>query len=749
MSSSETQTGTRPGGEPAVSHTSEDGRREPVRDHLREVAEMAAAFAEPFGAAGWAYAAGMAHDIGKYSEAFQDHILRDGPKVDHSTAGALLMADDIHLPLLAYCVAGHHAGLPDGGTPVDDSVTLCGRLQKARSGGIPDCGRYQDEIAIKPPEPPELLHHPPASREDQAFSLAFLVRMVFSCLVDADFLCTERFMSGGSRPALLSDSLPALRDRLEERLARFYPPRTDLNRRRCGVLDDCLRTARDSTGIYTLTAPTGSGKTYALMRFALQHACDHGMARVICAEPYTSIIEQNAQVYRDVLGDENVLEHQANFDFDASELVVDGIGARLRLASENWDAPVIVTTNVQLFESLFANRTSRCRKLHNIANSVIVLDEAQMIPTQFLAPCVKALAELVENYGCTVVLSSATQPALERFFKDDGHAVTEIVSDLDSLFDDLKRVTYRSLGPVEDEELAGRLAAHEQALCIVNSRRQARALFDLLQPRVDSSTLFHLTTLMYPAHRQEALSQIRGRLAAGRPCVVVATSLVEAGVDLDFPTVYRAVAGVDSMVQAAGRCNRENRRVASDSVVYLFENATRYGLPAEVRQRAAVARVVLPGLEARDADVSATDALDTVASFFSNLYTVKGSEGLDRERIVPVLSDWLRPGFPCIDFADVAWRFKLIEDGSFPVIVPVDEVARDVQLLELGIASRASMRRISRYTVSLYEHDIRALADSGAIRAVAQGTYVLDDLRRYRSETGLDTTVAGGEALFW
>ena len=732
-------------------HVSEDGERyEFVRDHLTEVAEMASKFADSFDAADWAYAIGLSHDIGKYSQRFQDRILHDGPKVDHSTAGALVMNDEMHLRPLAYCIAGHHGGLPDAGSRLDDGTTLFGRLEKARKGAIPDFGAYSEEIDLRTPGAPSVLTDRSLSGDpaEQSYAIQFLIRMVFSCLVDADFLCTERFMQGEARDNLRYDDLETLRDRLERLLDGFRPAKTRLGELRCSVSDDCLKAARGLKGLYSLTAPTGSGKTYSLLRFALQHACLHDMSRVICVEPYTSIIEQNAQVYRDTLGDENVLEHHSGFDFDSSELSADGLGERLRLAAENWDAPVIVTTNVQLFESLHSNKTSRCRKLHNIANSVIVLDEAQMIPTGFLAPCVKALAELVKHYGCTVLLSSATQPALEEFFEKEGLDCAEIISDTEELFSELRRVTYCSLGSVSDEGLADRLAGDYQALCIVNSRKQARTLYEAVSDRVaDVSAVYHLTTLMYPEHRARVLAEIRECVRDGKPCIVVATSLVEAGVDLDFPVVYRAVAGVDSMVQAAGRCNREGKRPVEESVVYLFESSETYGLPREVSQRVEVSRLALPGLGVEGGDISGVDSLGIVSSFFKLLYGAKGDGELDRRDIVKALSDCGRSF--AFDFATVARSFSLIEDGSFPVIIPTGDIADDVAQLEQGIAYRSQMRRISRRSVGLYKHDIETMRSEGAIHEVFEGLYLLDDESRYNKATGLDIAPNAGEAFFW
>ena len=472
------------------------------------------------------------------------------------------------------------------------------------------------------------------------------------------------------------------------------------------------------------------------------------MLRVICAEPYTSIIEQNAQVYRDVLGSENVLEHHSGFDFDSSELSGDGLGERLKLASENWDAPVVVTTNIQLFESLYASKTSRCRKLHNIANSVIVLDEAQMIPAGFLIPCVKALAELVKHYGCTVLLSSATQPALEKYFESEGLGCTEIIPDTDSLFSELQRVSYYSLGPVADDELADLLVEHRQALCIVNNRKQARVLYEAVRERIDERlVVYHLTTLMYPEHRVHTLATISRLVADDKPCIVVATSLVEAGVDLDFPVVYRAVAGVDSMVQAAGRCNREGRRSVEESIVFLFENSDPYVLPQEIKQRASVSQLVLPELDYEDGDISDMESLNIVESFFRLLYDVKGERDLDCRNIVKDLSN-CGTAF-AFDFASVAKNFNLIEDGSFPVIIPTKDIASEIAQLEQGVAYRTQMRRISRYSVNLYGSDIEAMRSEGAIHEVTEGIYLLDDESRYSEETGLDIASETGDAFFW
>lgn len=730
-----------------VAHVSEDGTRfESVEEHLKAVSEMAARFAEPLGASSWARVVGLAHDAGKYSDAFQRRILRNGPKVDHSTAGAFEL-ESVAAGMLSYCVAGHHGGLPNGGTQIDDGGSLLGRLKTAECGGIPDYSAFRSDVVLPEVDPP-VFKTAPRTNEDSAFSLSMLTRMVFSCLVDADFLCTEAFMTGKSRERVQADPLPELRDRIEKHLEGFYPPKGLVNEARCGMLDDCLAASRKKPGVFSLTAPTGSGKTFGLLRFALNHACEQQprMQRIICAIPYTSIIEQNAAVYREVLGENNVLEHHSSFDYGDSEDPNSPFN-RMKLAAENWDVPVVVTTNVQFFESLFASKTSRCRKLHNIANSVILLDEAQMIPTKFLRPCVKSLAELVKNYGCSVVLCTATQPCLEGYFRNEGLIVEEISGNPRDLSKSLKRVTYRSDGKLDDEQIANALLEYDQALCIVNSRKQARCLFDRLKDSGCDDGVYHLTTMMHSAHRKRVLASITERLQRGERCIVVATCLVEAGVDLDFPVVYRAVAGVDSLVQAAGRCNREGKRAAQDSEVHLFVPTDPYSIPADVGQRAQVAQSVLPGL--LEASVEPLDVESQVPAYFERLYLAKGESQLDEKKIVQRMSqNSPQKGIAIFPFEDVGRDFKLIEEGSTPLVIPCEENEDALERARDGVLSRGDWRTLSRYSVSLYTSDIRALDDAGAIESLTSDIYVLLDGAFYSDDVGLDIVRAGGDALF-
>lgn len=741
-----------------LAHISDDGsRRERVLTHIQEVAEMAASFAGVFGGEQWAYAAGLAHDIGKYSLSFQRRLLEGGSKCDHSTAGAYELARQQFGWMLSYCVAGHHGGLPNCGTPLDDGMTLAGRIAKAERGELPDYSFFRSELELRVPIEPPMPGMEAMNPDDMAYAMAFRIRMLFSCLVDADYLCTERFILGQSRSLSSYDGLDVLLRKLEKKIKSFYPPSGELNKMRCRLLERCAEVSSYKPGVYSLTVPTGGGKTLASMRFALGHACKHGMRRIIYAAPYTSIIEQNADVYRDLFGHSNVLEHHADFDFDS----LDGDARHLRLAAENWDAPLVVTTNVQLLESLHSNKTSRCRKLHNIAGSVIILDEAQMIPTDYLKPCIRALGELVKNYGCTVVLCTATQPALDCFFNQMGIAVKEIALDVEDLFNRLRRVSYIGLGVVDDGNIAKRIMENNQVLCIVNNRKHAKVLYTMVQEHGGEGGVYHLSTLMHPAHRREKLKEIRSRLKDGEPCLVISTSLVEAGVDLDFPVVFRAITGLDSMVQAAGRCNREARMNYEQAAVYLFESRSPYALPLETKHRIGVVGSTEPELF-QEGELGDIGAPNRVRAFFNALYAVKelgsGSmacSGLDRKGIVskfslPAVCTLIKgaPKALSFPFKDTAEQFKLIADGSYSVVIPHFDIEDDLRALEDGVMARANMRRLSLYAVSVYERDLKALYASGLISRIADDLFLLLDESAYSNETGLNLGAKGGKALY-
>lgn len=695
---------------------------QPLQSHLQAVGRIAAASATTFGAGELARAAGLLHDLGKYSTEFQRRIAGDFGRVDHSTWGAR-MACAQYGPLgmlLAYGIAGHHAGLANG-KDAGERTALHDRLNAELPALLP---AWEAEIALPEKNALQLPGGFKPAKECLQFQQAFLARMIFSTLVDADFLDTEAYYEKLERRASgrtgQPPTLKALREELDKYLAAFRSD-SGVNRIRAEILTAVRRNASATPGLFSLTVPTGGGKTLASLAFALDHAIAHGLRRIIYVIPFTSIVEQNAQVFRKALGplgEAAVLEHHSAFveSRPARDTPDEYQSAKkLRLAMENWDAPIIVTTAVQFFESLFAARPSACRKLHNIAGSVVILDEAQTLPLKLLKPTVTAIGELARNYSTSVVLCTATQPALQASddFKGGFAQVRELAPEPEQLYQRLKRVTVRHAGQWSDEQLTEQLRAREQVLCIVNNRRHARALYEAI---ADQPSARHLTTLMCAKHRSETLAEIRERLREGDPCRLVATSLIEAGVDVDFPTVLRAEAGLDSIAQAAGRCNREGRRSAADSEVLVFATAGEdWAPPPELKQFAQVFRET----QRQHADDPLT--LAAIHHYFRQLYWQKGDLELDAHNLLGLLRGSSLDSLP---FETLADKYRVIESAQMPVIIPYDSAARKaLTALEHAEGSVGIARQLQPYLVQLPRQGYEALRHAGAIQPVAPQRY--------------------------
>lgn len=694
----------------------------------------------------WGELLGRWHDLGKYSEAFQNYIKAANAvetdshrgeikgRVDHSTAAAKLAVEKFGLPgrLLSYCFAGHHAGLADW----DDGQSQSGLKQRLEKQ-IPDWSAGSPAVLIEKSFPgmPNINIPKPDNASHAAFRVSFWLRLVFSTLVDADFLATEAFMSPDRkawRPQK-AVALAALNHVVDAKLADLARKAADthVNRIRKQVSTDCLAKASLAPGFFSMDVPTGGGKTLASLRFALNHAIQYDLQRIIFAVPFTSIIEQNAKVYRELFAEfdeDTVLEHHSNLDPE-NETTTN------RLQAENWDAPLVVTTNVQFFESLFASRTSRCRKLHRIAKSVIVLDEAQALPIELLQPTLLALRELVDTFGCSVVLCSATQPALgwRDNFPIGIKNVRPIIEDSAKLHQSLKRTEVRVAGKISDEELASELKGCSQVLCIVNTRNHAAEIFERFQQNGDSGC-FHLSTRMCAAHRMEQLDEIRRRLKACEPCRVVSTQLIEAGVDVDFPVVYRASCGLDSLAQAAGRCNREGLLESGEVIFFEAENPPPIGF---LRQSADSGSELIEDFKG---DLLSSAAIEA----YFELHYWKKSEAWDKQEVLKAIGN--QPDKLQFNFRQVASRYRFIRDETQAVIVGYGEEGQ--QLLDklrqpIEFVRRDTWRRLQRYTVQLRQRELSILQAAGAIETIHE-RFVLAHLHLYDNAIGLTLSQADG-----
>lgn len=728
-------------------HSSADptrGNWQPLRVHLAGTAAAAARAGARIGIADLAGLAGWLHDLGKYDPNFQRRLDGATERVEHAIAGAshvlMQMRFSAHFrELVAHAIAGHHGGLPDRSGA---GATLDNRVEAFAPSVLDPVWTSE----IQPEPPTALFSFGRVCGAPRGLRFGLLGRMIFSCLVDADYRDTEAYYDGldGRRRDRSQPALAELLDGFLDAFDAYVAQLTEKKRAagkfgavdalRAEILSAVLSRAGDPSGLFSLTVPTGGGKTLASLGFALRHAREHALDRIIYVCPYTSIIDQTADVFRKVLGDAAVLEHHSAID-DAREAA----GAeKLRLAMEDWSAPVIVTTSVQFFESLFADRPSACRKLHNVARSVVILDEAQTLPRPLFAPAVATLEALAADWGCSLVLCTATQPALVRSAETATHpaalplAGRELAPDPAGLAARLKRVRLVFAGPMTDDDLVAALADEPQALAIVNSRGHALALYRAAEA-AGLDGLVHLTTRQCAVDRRILLAAIRARLKAGEPCRVIATSLVEAGVDLDFPRVWRAAAGLDQIAQAAGRCNREGRRPVETSIVTVFEPDGHPG-PKELKDLHAAAQRAIRRIGGAADDLFAPEAM---TAYFREVYWHLG-DGLDRHRIAfgtlieqgPKAGQRNNDSLFAVDsrqtnlaFRTVAEKFRMIESGMEPVIVPIDETSRKLveDLAVSAIPSGALARRLQGYTVQVPPNARRLLTQRGHVAFAATG----------------------------
>jgi CRISPR-associated endonuclease/helicase Cas3 len=694
-----------------------------LQEHLQDVANLAKTYAAKFGASDLGYYAGLWHDLGKYNPDFQKYLelceaasrsdaREPRERVPHAIYGAKLAAQEF-APLAAL-IYGHHAGLPAWGQ-------LENRLAEL------DPAKYQLVIQQAALEGLNMEIAPTATQQlmslyQDELSYELLLRLLFSTLVDADYLDTEEHFNpevaeqrqlSRNSVASLWLQLQAAQNHLIEQASKIKTP---INQVRTEVYQACLDAAQLEPGIFRLAVPTGGGKTRSGLAFALAHAVQHGLDRVIIAVPYTSIIEQTVGVYREIFGEDAVLEHHSAVRPDqGNEEDARSRQAQARLATQNWDAPLIVTTTVQLFESLFANRTSRCRKLHNIVKSVIILDEVQTLPVRLLEPILSVLKELCRQYQVSVVLCTATQPALEgetpylRGFAAGSVRDIVPIAQAKAHFRTLCRVQYSV--PAEEwtwtdvaQNVQTHAQSHNQALVILNTRKDALVVLDeLALPETDY--IFHLSTLLCGQHRREVLQEVRDRLTHNQPCLLISTQVVEAGVDLDFPVVYRAMGPLDRIVQAAGRCNREGRRPEPGQVIVFRPQAGKVP-PGEYRKAFEETAILLnrEGLDWNDPAIFAT--------YFRSLY-----QGLDPDQ--ENIQDYRKN----LNYPKVAEKFRMINDDTTAVVIEYDDRARDlVQRIKRYGLRPGNFKALQPYLVNLRSREFQETEELR--EAIAPGVWL-------------------------
>lgn len=693
--------------------------------HSHGVALLAKEFAESFDMGNFGYAMGMLHDLGKEKHEFQEYI-QDVNGIEghskwshegksHAYVGGLVAKRilGVFYPLIGNPIMGHHRGLYDY---LD--------LEEIEKNPMPSdvAVPSKDDLPLSFPSwfSPSIL---------QPKDFHHIERMLFSCLVDADYLDTERFMLPEEFSLRRNKkSLAELLPRLNVYLASFGEPKTEVNKIRSEVQQICLEKANGSPGFYSLTVPTGGGKTLSSLVWAMNHAVWHGKKRIIIAIPYTSIIVQTAAILRNIFGEENVLEHHSNVVDDAKD---EESSRRLKLATENWDYPIIVTTNVQLFESMMANRSSECRKLHNITNSVLILDEVQTLPTDFLQPIVDTLDTYQRLFGTSVLFTTASQPVLEGYHQGSNPSVVlnglkhieEIIPKEWKLHDHLRRVELDiDDSPRTYDEIAEMLMRHERVLCIVNTRRDAKEVFERLP---DEGVRIHLSRMMCPAHVSEKIEEMKMALSNSENKVVrvVSTQLIEAGVDIDFPVVYRQEAGLDSILQAAGRCNREGRLPLCTT--HVFSLAAEHALPRGFITQCNNARKNMVG----DHDWFSRESMN---DYFHQLYSRVPS--FDKKDIKHYLYNMKE-----LMFETAAQKFRLIDDDAVSVVVNWNDSLALVEKLKQEGPTYSLIKKLSQYSVNLRRYDFDELNKSGIVEEVIEGFYVIFGRNQYSNEVGLLT----------
>ncbi len=713
-------------------HTNEQ-RKQSLRDHLFGTAEIAQSKALPQLAYS-AFFCGILHDVGKYQQEFQERLNGKNIIVEHSGCGAIeanrFFNGNFVGKLFAYIIAGHHSGLPNYGTEQSDKdePVLCSRLKRVFS----DYSVYKNEINVEsyiPNVTSEIKHFFENVRESQlADKFEFLVRYLYSCLVDADFLDTENFCVGQRRKLPCPDWMACCLQ-IDAQLHSFSAV-TTLQRSREVLQKTAFENIKKTGPIYLLNMPTGSGKTLCSVRLALERLRLSEKKRIIYVIPYTSIIEQTAETLEKVFPNLAILQHHSDFDFEEDSQSFNKqkdnlheekiTGDVFRFAAENWDAPMVVTTNVQFFESIYGNKSSKLRKFHNMSNCVFVFDEIHTLPAEFFVPCMKAIDELTCDYGSEAIFLTATMPDfadLAYKYLNKKIGMCDLVPYCKE-FSAFEKCNYIYIDEKNILEHYKKNEDGKSALFIFNKKKSVKEYYDLYIGKKK----YCLSTYITPLDRSRLISSIREDLKNGEAIVVFATSLIEAGVDLDFDCVYREIAGIDNILQAGGRCNREGIKQKQDSNVYIFSFGD---LRGEIQVKADITKGLLREFGA--ANISCNECIkkyyDEIYRYYERIFIEKGKYiGFHN--------------FYKISFADKAEKFKLIDSDSLTVIIPHVDIAKEIEQLRMG--GFISKRKLQKYGASVNKYELEELLQIGAVKEES-GFFVLQSLKYYSPESGIKT----------
>lgn len=723
-------------------HTREDGERQTVKAHLIGVSKLAEGFSVDF-LKPLAKKASYDHDTGKYALKYQWRLDDDNIKFSHAACGALeykKFADknDCFAPLMEYCIAGHHTGLMDGGTVADnsDSPTLNGTLKRADEyTGDSDYSAYTTEIDFATLTQEEIT---PLRNELRSATnptelierYAFFTKYVFSCLTDADFLDTEIFCNKNVERGMSGDFKMAL-DKLNRELSDM-PSNTPLRQARSRIQQQAFDNSVNKSHISILDMPTGSGKTLCSLKLALES----GKKRIIYVIPYTSIIEQTANKFEKMFGDVlPVLQHHSNYSYDGGTEEEKKTAEKLKRTCENWDAPLIITTSVQFFQSIYHYKGSALRKLHNLRDSVIVFDEIHLIPTELLRPCLKAVGYITKYLNSEALFLSATMPdyskLFDKFLPDVNY--NKLVTDRTN-FKYFKKCEYKDMGRTTLETIAENASRCKNALIVVNTKKTAAELYNLVQ-----GEKYHLSANMTPAHRSRVIEVVRNKLENGEHITVVSTSLVEAGVDLDFNTVFRQLSGLDSILQAGGRCNREGKD--AKGYVYVFDIDETYRKGSDLAMRINKTK----GLLEKYQDITSYDCIkeyyDGIFDFNQSRIAENSiakyneqSNSFDRQGLMSPYS---------IPFQSYAMQFEYISADTISIVIddPNDQTCHE--LIETLRKGDMSVRRaLQKYSVSVYMNVFKDLYSQGVLNDHGTGIFILENQSYYNNETGLNTQAA-------